>query len=171
MSEFVSVDQQQYSCKPFKEIGSEWMAITTESDGKVNTMTASWGGFGVMWGKNVAFIVLRPQRYTKELLDQSDMYSLSFLDHQKYAKIFGYIGSVSGRNEDKMAKSELTVLHEKDTPFIGEAHTVFLCKKLSLHALPPEGLVDSSIDTKWYPNNDYHTLYIGEVVEILQKNS
>ena len=53
----------------FSMIGKEWLLVTAEKEGKVNTMTASWGGLGVMWGKDVAFIVLRPQRYTKEFVD------------------------------------------------------------------------------------------------------
>jgi hypothetical protein len=65
---------------PFKLIGQDWMLITAEKDGKVNTMTASWGGFGVMWAKNVAYIVMRPQRYTKEFVDNSDTFSLTFFD-------------------------------------------------------------------------------------------
>ena len=59
-------------------IGKEWMLVTAAKDGEVNTMTASWGGLGVMWGKNVAFIVIRPQRYTKEFIDASDTLSLTF---------------------------------------------------------------------------------------------
>lgn len=169
MSNFISIDPLQYSFNPFKEVGSEWMAVTTECEGKINTMTASWGGFGIMWNKNVAFIVLRPQRYTKELLDQSETYSLSFLDHKQYAKTFGYIGTVSGHDEDKIAKSGLTILHEKQVPFIEEAHTSILCKKLSKHLLPPEGFLDATIDSAWYPNKDYHTLYIGEIVDILKQ--
>lgn len=42
-------------------IGKEWLLITAEKDGKANTMTASWGGVGVLWGKNVATLYIRPQ--------------------------------------------------------------------------------------------------------------
>lgn len=60
-------------------VGKEWLLVTAEKDGKANTMTASWGGVGVMWGRNMAFIVIRPQRYTKEFIDASDKLSLSVL--------------------------------------------------------------------------------------------
>lgn len=75
------------------------MLITAGRD-KCNTMTASWGGLGVMWSKNVAFVVVRPQRYTKEFLDAEPAFSLSFLGDE-HRKALSYLGSVSGRNEDK----------------------------------------------------------------------
>ena len=60
-------------------IGKEWLLVTAEQEGKVNTMTASWGGVGIMWNKPVVYIFLRPQRYTKELVDRADTFSLSVL--------------------------------------------------------------------------------------------
>lgn len=77
-------------------------ALTAEKDGKVNTMTAGWGGLGVMWGKNVAFVVVRDSRYTKEFIDSSDSFSLTFFENTPdNKKMLSYIGSTSGRDEDK----------------------------------------------------------------------
>ena len=63
------IDIKSMEMKPFEKIGSEWMLITAEKHGKVNTMTASWGGLGILWGKPVATAYIRPQRYTKEFVD------------------------------------------------------------------------------------------------------
>ena len=41
---------------PFKLIDKDWLLITAEKDGKVNTMTASWGGLGILWNKKVATV-------------------------------------------------------------------------------------------------------------------
>ena len=41
---------------PFKMIGKDWMLVTAGDQNGWNTMTASWGFMGVMWGKNVAEI-------------------------------------------------------------------------------------------------------------------
>ena len=84
--------------KPFEKIGSQWMLISAEKDGKVNTMTASWGGVGVLWGKNVVTVYIRPQRYTKEFVDANDTFTLSFFDGN-YMKELGYLGKVSGRKK------------------------------------------------------------------------
>lgn len=64
---------------PF-DLKNEWMLVTAEKDGKVNTLTASWGGLGIMWNKEVAFVVIRPQRYTKEFIDGTGSFSLTFFD-------------------------------------------------------------------------------------------
>ena len=69
---FKEIKPEELQKNPFQMIGKEWLLVTAEKDGKANTMTASWGGVGVMWGRNVAFIVIRPQRYTKEFIDASD---------------------------------------------------------------------------------------------------
>ena len=119
---------------PFNIIGKEWMLITAMKDGKVNTMTAAWGGLGVMWNKDVTFVVIRDSRYTKEFVDDADSFSLSFLDHEKYLKELGYIGKISGRDEDKIKVCGFNVEMEGEVPYIKEAEKVIICKK-SLHSL------------------------------------
>ena len=79
------INIKEFKFNPFTKIGKEWMLVTASNNGKVNSMTASWGGVGVLWNKNIAFIVLRPQRYTKEFVDASNEFSLSFFD-ENYKK-------------------------------------------------------------------------------------
>ena len=168
MSKFIEIKPELFEQSPFKLIGKDWMLITAERDGKVNTMTASWGGFGVMWGVNVAYIGIRPQRYTKEFVDNSETFSLTFLDNS-FKTTLSYLGSKSGRDEDKIKKSKLTILHTDDTPYFEEATTAMLCKKLYAQELKPEYFIMSELNEKWYPNVDYHTLYIAEITKILVK--
>ncbi len=75
---FREISAEQLKENIFDMIGKKWMLVTAGNKEKVNTMTASWGGLGVMWGKNVAFIVIRPTRYTKEFIDREETLSLSF---------------------------------------------------------------------------------------------
>jgi len=170
MSNFTEINPELFEQSPFKLIGKDWMLITAEKDGKVNTMTASWGGFGVMWGKNVVYIVLRPQRYTKEFVDNSDTFSLSFLDNS-FKTTLTYLGTKSGRDEDKITNSKLTVLHTEDIPYFEEASIAILCKKLYAQDYKPECFVAPELNEKWYPDHDYHTLYIAEVTKVLVKES
>ena len=85
---------------PFTKIGKEWMLITAGNEEKHNTMTASWGGVGIMWGMNVATAYIRPQRYTKGFVDAEDMYTLSFFQ-EEYRKALNLCGTKSGRDCDK----------------------------------------------------------------------
>lgn len=163
---FKEIQAEDFVYSTFKTIGKDWILVTAEKDGKANTMTASWGGLGVMWGKNVAYVVIRPQRYTKEFIDGADTLSLTVFD-ENYRKMLSYCGSVSGRDEDKIAKSGLTVAHENNTPYFNEAKIALLCKKLYAQEFKPECFIDQESKEKWYPGADYHTMYIVEIEKIL----
>lgn len=166
MPNFLQLKPEELSRSPFQMIGKEWMLITAGTPEKVNTMTASWGGLGVMWHKNVAFAVIRPQRYTKEFVEENESFSLSFFD-EGFKKQLSYLGSVSGREEDKIAKAGLTTAFEDGVPYFEEAKTVLLCKKLFQQDYKPESFLDASLLERWYPERDLHTMYIAEVTKIL----
>lgn len=166
MMSFKEIKPEELQKNPFTMIGKEWLLATAEHEGKANTMTASWGGVGVMWGKNVAFAVIRPQRYTKEFIDASESFSLSVLD-ESFRKTYSYLGTVSGRDEDKIAKSGLTIVHEGETPYFAEANTVLVCRKLYAQEYQPECFLNGELDAKWYPGKDYHTMYIAEIEKVL----
>ena len=167
--EMVKTDLKVMQMNPFEKIGSQWMLITAEKDGKVNTMTASWGGVGVLWGKDVATVYIRPQRYTKEFVDAADTFTLTFFDGE-CKKEMGYLGKVSGRDEaDKIEKAGLHVQHVDGYPTFEEASQVLVCKKLYQDTIKPENFYGNEEDEKWYPQKDYHTMYIAEVLKVLVK--
>lgn len=168
MKNFMEINPDELDKSPFKLIGKDWMLITAKKNDKVNTMTASWGGLGVMWGKDVAYIVVRPQRYTKEFIDNAENFSLTFFD-DSFKKQLSYLGSVSGKNEDKISKSNLTIIDLNRTPYFEEGKMSIICKKLYAQEFKPECFIDTNLDEKWYPNKDYHTLYIAEIEKILIK--
>ncbi len=167
MAAYKRIRPEEFNESVFRMIGKDWMLVAAQKDGKVNAMTASWGGFGVMWGKNVAFVVIRPQRYTKEFVDAAETFSLSFLK-DSYRSELNYFGTVSGRDEDKIQKAGFRVAHQGATPFFEEAETVIVCKKLFAQPYDPSCFIDGSVDAQWYPQKDYHTLYVAEVQEILK---
>ena len=165
---FNEITPEQITQNTFQLIGKDWMLITAAHEGKGNTMTASWGGFGVMWQKNVAYIVIRPQRYTKEFIDSSTSFSLSFFP-SAYKKQLAYLGSVSGRDEDKIGNSGLTLTYDEDIPHFTEAHTVVQCRKLFAQEYQPESFIHLD-PNEFYPEKDYHTLYIGEITKVLVRD-
>ena len=158
---------QTVEINPFKLIGQQWGAITAEKDGKCNSMTASWGGMGVLWGKNVCNIYVRESRYTKEFLDASDSFSVTFFD-ENYRSSLKYLGAVSGRDEDKLAGARLYINHDLNVPFIDEGNFVLICKKLFSTPIRPED-VPEVYKKEFYPNGDYHTVYVGEIVDLLAR--
>ena len=169
MHSFQPIPPDLYELNAFKQIGQDWMLITAEKNGKPNTMTASWGGIGVMWNKNVAYIAVRESRYTKEMIDGSDTFSLSFLNHAEYKSALKYLGVVSGRDEDKIAGARLHIDYSKSTPYIDEANTVIICKKMCALPITEDSFTDEALDKFWYKDKDYHTIYIGEIIEFLAR--
>lgn len=170
MNNFKEIKPEEFDKSPFQLIGKDWMLITAEKDNKVNTMTAAWGGFGVIFSKNVVYIAIRPERYTKEFVDNSDTFSLTFFD-ENFKKQLGYLGTVSGRDEDKISKSNLTIKHSNNTPYFDEANTAIICKKLYVQDMKHECFIENEVDLeKMYPDGKFHTLYIAEVEKILIKN-
>lgn len=169
MNHFKEISDVEFDKNPFQLIGRDWMLIAAEKDGNVNAMTASWGGLGVMWGRNVAYVVMRPQRFTKGFVDGADRFSLSFFG-EGYKKVLSYMGTVSGRDEDKMGKSGLTVSHYGEVPYFEEASLVLVCKRLFQQDYDESSFLDGEIIEKWYPDKDFHTLYIVEIDAFLSKD-
>ena len=153
-------------------IGGDWMLITAgTAETGFNTMTASWGHLGSIWGHGkdalTSVVYVRPQRYTKEFVDRADTYTVCFFP-EEYKKDMSYLGSVSGRDEkDKISKTSLTPLFVDDTTAFAEASLVLVCRKLYHAPLVAEGFVDRSILPQHYAANDLHEMYIGEIVKVL----
>lgn len=168
MPSFHEITPEQLQENPFRLIGQEWTLIAAGDGEKTNAMTASWGGVGVLWGKNVAFIFIRPQRYTKEFVDRANGFSLTFFSEEK-KKMLGYFGAVSGRDENKIEKAGLTLLYEDGIPYFEESRLAVFCKKLYAQPLDPACFLDAAQKDQWYPQQDYHTVYVGEITKILQK--
>lgn len=170
MAKFEEVDIKDFELNPF-ELKTKWMLISAaKEDGAVNTMTASWGGFGVLWNKNVAFVVIRPQRYTKEFVDNASSFSLTFFG-KEYLKTLSYLGKASGRDEDKIAKSGLTLIKEDGVPFFEEAEYTIIVNKLYAQPMGEEFFIDQKPATDWYPEKDFHVLYFAEISKILVKKN
>ena len=164
---FREVKAEELTMNPFTKIGKEWLLITAGNEEKCNTMTASWGGVGIMWGKNIATAYIRPQRYTKKFMDETGMYTLSFLS-EDYRKALNVCGSVSGKDvEDKWKEAGLHPYAVDGTTAVEEADLIFVCRKLYAQEMKPECFTVDGPDEKWYPGKDYHTMYMGEIVKVL----
>ena len=157
------IELQDLNLNPFTRIGKDWLLITAGTKEHYNTMTASWGGVGVLWNKNVATIYIRPQRYTKEFVDANDTFSLTFFD-ETYKKALSFCGSKSGRDYDKAKETGLTPDFSYAAPTFAEGNLVFICKKIHSQEIDPACFLDADIE-KNYPQKDYHTMYIGEILE------
>ena len=167
----ISVDELMIN--PYEKIAKDWMLITAGNKlDAYNTMTASWGQIGSLWGhgggKLTVTIYVRPTRYTKQFVDNNDYFSLSFFD-EEYKNDLAYLGAHSGKDEDKVAKTKLTPEFNDKAAYFKEANMVLFCRKLYKQDLKEENFLDKSVVSENYPLKDFHTMYIGEIEEVLVK--
>lgn len=160
---FKRVPPTELTDNPFKLIHEDKMLVTAGNLERFNTMTASWGGLGILWHKPVAFCVIRPVRYTYEFMESADRFTLSFFTDE-YRDVLQMCGSVSGRETDKAEAADITpVQEEPGAVFFKEARLVLECRKLYYQDIDPEQFVDKELDT-FYPRKDYHRMYVGEII-------
>ena len=136
--------------------------------GTYNTMTASWGGFGVLFHKPVAYIFIRPQRYTKTFVDSTDCVTLSFFGGKERSAL-QLCGTKSGRDCDKIGQAGLSAFVDGRAVGFREADKIFVCRKLYAGALEKDGFFGGKIPETVYAAGDYHTLYVLEIERILTK--
>ena len=164
---FKEITAEELNINPFTKIGSEWMLITAGNRDKFNTMTASWGGLGVLWNTPVSFAFVRPSRYTYEFLEQEKYYTLSVLEPGN-KKALQICGSKSGRDTDKVTEAGLTPVFDAQAPYFQQARLVLVCRKLYTRDLDPQQFLDPAIMGN-YKNGDFHRVYVGEIVKVLQR--
>lgn len=178
MSDFIKIDPSKITENTFKLIGSDWMLVTSSNpeESKVsgvdyNTMTASWGGLGILWNKPVAFVFIRPQRHTFGFTERNERMTLSFFG-EEYRKALAFCGRNSGRDYDKVKECGLTpvsdVYEDQRAVWFEEAKLVLKTKKLYAEFLKKSSFV-SETELSHY-NDDFHMMYICEIEEVLVKN-
>ena len=169
MHTFQPIPVDMLDMNPFTKIGKEWALISAGDKNKCNTMTVSWGGVGVLWGKNVVYIFIRDSRYTKEFIDNGEFFSMSFFN-EKYRDALSYCGKESGRNvDDKFKGAGLTPAFRHNIPSPDEANLVLLCRKMAAVPITEDTFVDPQIMPKWYSDNDMHVMYVGEIIEAVAR--
>lgn len=156
----------------FQLIGKEWMLITAGDSTSYNTMTASWGGLGWLWNKPVAFIFVRPERYTHDFIEKNDRLSLSFFS-EDYKPALQICGTKSGRDGDKVKEAGLSPKSlESGVMTFDEARMVLDCKKLFKTEMTEAAFMDKELYARWYhdqPGGGLHTIYVVEIENVYAK--
>ena len=167
MSRFIEIKPEQWQDNVFDRIGRGWMLVTAGDRDALNTMTASWGGVGVLWNKPVAFAFVRPSRYTYAFMERADAYSLTFPGETHRAAL-ELCGSKSGRDVDKIKAAGLTPIYDQAAPYFEQGEIALICRKLYVQDLDPANFLDPAIE-KQYANGDYHRVYVGEIIKVLKR--
>ncbi len=161
-----SFEEKEY--KVFDLFNNQWALATAGTMDHFNTCTLSWGSLGTIWGgphggSSIVTIYVNPSRYTWEFLREYDTFTVSFFP-QEYRKALSYIGSHSGRKEDKVAAAGLTPKAIGGSVSYEEANLTFVCRKLYEGPFEREGLADK-INNGIYKDWDPHWMFVGEIIE------
>lgn len=162
------INIKDLSLNPFTKIGKEWMLITAGNEKNFNTMTASWGGLGVLWNKDVAFTFIRPSRYTFEFTQKEEYFSLCFFP-EKYRSALTLCGRKSGRECNKVEEAKLTPIFIDGVPCFEEASLTLICRKLYSQEMKADCATSEDVKKHYGENEPYHTMYVGEIVKAFIK--
>lgn len=171
MRDFYEIPLNEWQANPFQAIGKDWMLVTAKHGDTANPMTASWGSFGMLWHKPMAFLYIRPSRLTHDLLMKEDTFSLAFLD-ESYREQYNICGYKSGRDLDKAKECGFTIAYDENgTPYIEQAHTVVFCRKVYHQPMESACFTDPAIDRRFYADSpdNLHATFVGEITKIITR--
>ncbi len=153
---------QDISQNPFCLIDDDWFLLSAGTPDAFNTMTASWGGVGILWNKPVVFCFVRPQRYTYKFMESNEIFTMSFFD-ESHRDALILCGKVSGRQTDKMKSTGLNPFESPlGSVFYEQSKLMLECRKLYFSDIDPGHFLVQGISSN-YPKQDYHRMYIGEI--------
>lgn len=169
MAEWITKQPSALSGNVFEEIGTRWLLLTAwdDTNGRVNAMTASWGGLGVLWNLPVLFAFVRPQRYTYALLDHLNLCSVCVLEEGN-KEAYRICGTQSGRDMDKIAESGLTPVELDGVWGFAQASKVYKLRKLFVSDMEEQNFLDPSL-LKNYAAKDYHRMFVFEIESVYEK--
>ncbi len=150
--------------KVYKHLFDKGAFLTVKSGDTVNSMTISWGSIGHMWNKIVFIVLVKPTRYTYNLIEKEDNFTVSVPFDSKMNEALKICGTMSGRDSDKEQLASLNYLPSRvvETPIVGNCNMHYECKIVYKQAEDAAGILSPEIEELY--DNDYHTIYFGEIV-------
>ena len=151
------------------ETGLLLSSMAPEQPPKPNVMTIGWGNVGILWGRPVFTVYVRPSRFTFGCIEASDEFVVS-VPTEQMRDVCMEAGSLSGRDVDKFARLGLTALEaaKVGAPLIGECVRHYECRVIHCN-----DVVDAEIDpaarADFYPEGNLHRIYYGQILRVTEK--
>lgn len=136
---------------------------------KPNPMTIGWATLGVIWGKPIMTVLVRPSRHSFFLINSHDEFVVS-VPPPEMGKQLALCGTRSGRDCDKFAECAFT---REDGVRVKVAHIAecllhYECRIVHKNNVDSTRL-DASLSQQYYPGGDFHTIYYGEIMGVFKK--
>lgn len=163
------IEPREIDGNPIRLFEDEWFELAAGKEGDMNLMTIAWGTLGELWNKPVVTVYVSTSRYTYEFMEKNDYFTITHFPASMRQQL-QYLGSVSGRDEDKVKGSGLTVeFTELGNPIFAEADLAIECKKIYAEQFKSELMPLEQ--RQWYEQRGLgiHVAYIGEIVNVWKK--
>lgn len=172
---FIEIKAEDFVGPCAKKINPDWMLVAAGNpDMGVACMTISFGGFGFIWGKYFAVIVIRHSRHTLPFIEANKAFSLAFFDETWRDTLF-WCGRHSGREFNKIEHCGFNTLYEDKIPFFAQSQSVLLCNIMYRADTVPEKFVDPKVYDTWYNHGvhkgDMHAMIYASIDKVLIKKS
>jgi len=164
MAEKVIMTSTDHVTEVLDVLSSRGLLLATwKQPDKPNAMTIGWGMIGCVWGKPIWQVLVRPSRYTYELIEREGRFSVNVMP-KSLAGAVELCGTVSGRDRDKLDEANLTVSSGEilGAPIIDQSVIYYECRVLHANDFVPEAMVPD-VRKGNYPSGDYHRVYWGEI--------
>jgi flavin reductase (DIM6/NTAB) family NADH-FMN oxidoreductase RutF len=154
----------------FTLVGKDYYAVTAGKKEHYNSMIGSGGGFGLFFKKPTTWCLFRKDRYTLELIEKEQTYTLSFFPNE-YKEQMLFLGRESGRDSKKMKEVNLTSIQ---TPSVDmtfkEAKLIIECRLTAITTPNPDDFYSQEsrdyIDEAYKDANEFRKLVFGEITNV-----
>ena len=132
---------------------------------KANTLTIGWGNIGISWSKKVFIAMVTKSRYTHHLIDEYREFTITF-PYENMKKELLLVGTKSGRDYNKYDLANLSLAKGQaiETPHIDCKGMTYECRVIYHSDVMPENLDQEIYDKRYAQDQDYHTIYFGEIM-------
>jgi len=136
--------------------------LTVKAGDIINTMTIGWGTIGLIWGRQIFTVLVRPTRFTFSLIEKTMDFTVS-VPEAGMDKELSFCGSRSGKDTDKFKECNLKTKPSKHvlTPTLDLKGTHYECAIVYRTLIDPALLSPSF--SYLYPDNDFHGIFYGEI--------
>jgi flavin reductase (DIM6/NTAB) family NADH-FMN oxidoreductase RutF len=140
------------------------LLVSAGRSGTPNVMTIGWGSIGVMWGRPVFTVMVRPSRHTYKLLEEVAEFTVN-VPPAGLAAATQYCGTVSGADRDKFREMSLEPIRSREVtpPIIRQCVVHYECRVVHRCDMAAEALVPV-LHEEFYPGGNFHRYYFGEIV-------
>ena len=157
----------------FELVGKDFYAITAGKKEHYNSMIGSGGGFGLFFKKPTTWCLFRKDRYTLEIIQKEQTYTLSFFPNE-YKEQMLFLGRKSGRDSGKMKEVELTSIQTPSGNMsFKESKLIIECTLTAITTPNPDDFYSQEskdyIDEAYKDANEYRKLVFGEITHVWVK--